>query len=107
MFKKMGIKNRLEDISNSRSKGNRMIVGGIRVVTFLWSRMNQIVLPRSRVYRGSEDRQTGRQSAGDTPASNSLRSLGNIFSRPDAFFVFREENTLRTLRGEIMIRGIS
>ena len=40
MFKEMGIENRFEGFSNSRSKGNRMIVGGIRAVTFLWSRMN-------------------------------------------------------------------
>ena len=55
MFKKMGIENRFEDFSNSRSKGNRTIVGGIRAVTFLWSRMNQRVLPRFRVYTGFEN----------------------------------------------------
>ena len=32
-----------------------MIVGGIRVVPFLWSRMNQRVLPRFSVYAGFEN----------------------------------------------------
>ena len=54
MLKNMVIENRFEDFSDSRSKSNRTIIGGIRAVTFLWSRMNQRVLSRSRVYTGFE-----------------------------------------------------
>ena len=107
MFKKMGIENRFEDFSNSRSKGNRTIVGGIRAVTFLWSRMNQRVLPRFRVYTGFDNEVKRRQSTGAYWTANSLRNLGEISSGPGAIFVFREESTLRTLQGEIMIGGTS
>ena len=105
MFKKMRIENRFEDFSNSRSKGNRTIVGGIRAVTFLWSRMNQRVLPRFRVKTGFECEAKKATKYWSNLTANSLRYIGKISSLPDALFVLREENNLPTLRGEKMIGG--
>ena len=47
-------------------------------------------------------RRKRRQSTGANSTANSLRNLGGIPSGPDALFVLRDDNTLRTLRVEIM-----
>ncbi|MEO1419323.1 MAG: hypothetical protein AAFW00_28990 [Bacteroidota bacterium] len=54
VFEKMKIKKKLEDFRDSRSKGYRRIVGGIRMVTLLRNRLNQGMLPRFRVGGGFE-----------------------------------------------------
>ena len=50
-------------------------------------------------------RRKRRQRTGANSTANSLRNLGGIPSGPDALFVLRDDNTLRTLRVE-MIGGL-
>ena len=47
-------------------------------------------------------RRKRRQRTGANSTANSLRNLGGIPSGPDALFVLRDDNTLRTLRVEII-----
>ena len=47
-------------------------------------------------------RRKRRQRTGANSTANSLRNLGGIPSGPDALFVLRDDNTLRTLRVEIV-----
>ena len=103
VFEKMRITKKLEDFVDSKNKGYRTIVEGIRMVTFLRNRLNQGMLPRFRVGGSFEDeaKKTAKHCANST--ANSLRNLGGIPSRPDALFVFREDSTLRTLRVEMMV----
>ena len=48
-------------------------------------------------------RRKRRQSTGANSTANSLRSLGGTPSGPVALFVLRDDKTLRTLRGEIIM----
>ena len=47
-------------------------------------------------------RRKRRQRTGANSTANSLRNLGGIPSGPEALFVLRDDNTLRTLRVEII-----
>ena len=74
------------------------------MVTFLWNRLNQGMLPRFRVGGGFENetkkttkhwRQLNRKFLKEPGG-------GGIPSGPEALFVFRKESTLRTLRVEMI-----
>ena len=49
MFDEVGVKQRFENLSNSRSESNRAIVGGVGAVTLLRNRLNKCMLPRRRI----------------------------------------------------------
>ena len=52
MFDEVGVKQRFENFSNSRSESNRVIVG---VVTLLRNRLNKCMLPRRRISVGNKN----------------------------------------------------
>ena len=54
MFKKVRVKKELKDFGNGRSKSYRTVVGRVRMVTLLWNRLNQGMLPGFRVGGGFE-----------------------------------------------------
>ena len=55
MFDEVGVKQCFENLSNSRSESNRVIVEGVGVVTLLRYRLNKCMLPRRRVSAGNKN----------------------------------------------------
>ena len=60
------------------------------------------MLPRFRIDRGFDDEAKRRQRTRANSTANSLRNLEGISLGPDALFVLRDNNTLHTLRLEII-----
>ena len=52
MFYEVGVKQSFENLSNSQSESNRVIIGGVGAITLLRNRLNKSMLPRSRISEG-------------------------------------------------------
>ena len=55
MFDEVGVKQSFENLSNSQSESNRLIVGGVGAVTLLRYRLNKCILPRRRICAGNKN----------------------------------------------------
>ena len=55
MFDEVGVKQSFENLSNSRSESNKVIAGGVGVVTLLRNRLNKCMLPLRRISAGNKN----------------------------------------------------
>ena len=55
MFDEVEVKHSFENLSNSRSENNRVIVGGVGAVTLLRYRLNMCMLPKRRISAGNNN----------------------------------------------------
>ena len=86
MFDEVEVKQSFENLSNSRSKSSRAIVGGVGAVTLLRNRLNKCM-------QEIRMRRKGWQRAGASSSANSFRNLGGMPSGPEALPVFKERST--------------
>ena len=55
MFDKVGVRQSFVNLSNSESESNRVVVGGVGVITLLRNRLNKCMLPRRRINAGNKN----------------------------------------------------
>ena len=91
MFDEVGIKQSFENLGNSRSESNRVIVGGVRAVTLLRNRLNKCMLPRRRISaRNKNEAKTTTKDRSQFISKFLQKSGRGMPSRPVALSVFKE-----------------